>query len=214
MGFRKRLAGIKEWDFDVLLHLAASISASEANTRGSENKFVEIWETWEWLVFFQANNGSLTQEEFVKLYSLLHRVPVEFSFDYQKASEQDGLRLAGLFSDIQAILRPHLSVAFLPSSYGSDVWPLIGKPLNRVKVPSGFGSIIPEEIINSVEKRNFNASEDSNTVEMSYILSTAFVQILKTTNDLDRQARLGLRMSAFEILPWFLTFDLGKVKLI
>ena len=213
MGFRKKIAGIKDWDFDVLLHLAAAISSFETNSQGSEHKFAEIWETWEWLVFFQANNGSLTKEEFVKLYSLLNRVPVEFSFDYQKASDQDGLRLAGLFSDIQAVLRPHLSVAFLPSSYGSDIWPLTGKPLNRVKLQSGFGSIIPEQIIDSVEKKNFNTGEDSNTIEMSYILSTAFVQVLKTTNDLDRQARLGLRMSAFEILPWFLTFDLGKVKL-
>jgi hypothetical protein len=211
MSFRKKLAGIGEYDYQILLQLAAVIDYNESNS--PSHKFVEIWETWEWLAFFQVNNGALTKEEFARLYAVLKRQPADFNYNYQNASEKDGLRLAGLHSDIQSLLRPHLSIAFLPDSYGSDIWPLTGKPLKRVKVSDGYGAILPEQIVNAAERRLFGVDDNCNTVEISYLLSTCFVEILKRSNDLDRRTRLGMRSSAYEILPWFLTFDLGKIKI-
>lgn len=211
MSLRKKLLGIGEFDYQILLQLAEVIDNSESNS--SNHKFVEIWETWEWLAFFQVNNGALTKEEFARLYSVLKRQPKEFNFNYQKATEKEGLKLAGLYSDIQSLLRPHLSIAFLPDSYDSEIWPLTGKPLKRVKVSHGYGEILPEQIVSAAERRLFNVDDDCNTVEISYLLSICFVEILKRSNDLDRKTRLGLRNSAYEILPWFLTFDLGKVKI-
>ena len=213
MSLRKRLAGIKEFDFDVLLRLAVLIDHSERNAPSPSSKFDEIWETWEWLAFFRVNHGGLSKEDFARLYSLLKRQPVDFSFDYQKANEQDGQRLALLFAEIQTLLRPHLSVAFLPNSYDSEVWPLIGRPLKRVKVASGYGEILPEQIVRAVEKLSFRADDESNIPDFAYMTSSCFVGILKFSNELDRQNRLGIRLSAFEILPLFITFELGKVRI-
>ena len=211
MSFRKKIAGVGEFDYQILRLLASVIEYNERNS--PSQKFVEIWETWEWLAFFQVNNGALTKDEFARLYVALRRQPTEFNFNYQNASEQDGLRLSALHSGIQTLLRPHLSVAFLPDSYDSDIWPLTGKPLARVKVVKGFGALLPEQIIDEAEKLSFRVDDACNTVEIAYILATCFVEVLKMSNDLDRKSRIGVRLSAFEILPWFLTFDLGKVKI-
>ena len=213
MSLRKRLAGIKDFDFDVLLRLAAIVDHAERNSPSPSSRFDEIWETWEWLAFFRVNHGGLSKDDFARLYTILKRQPVDFSFDYQKASEQDGQRLALLFAEIQTLLRPHLSVAFLPDAYDSDVWPLTGKPLKRVKVASGYGAILPEQILMAAEKLSFKADDESNTPDIAFMTATCFVGILKFSNELDRQNRLGIRLSAFEILPLFLTFELGKVRI-
>jgi hypothetical protein len=204
--------GVKDYDFEVLFQLGLTINQNELIAPEDEVFFSEIWETWEWLIFYQVNHGSLSKEDFVRLYSILKRIPCDFKHEYQKANEQDGIRLAKLHSSVQAVLRPHLSVAFLPASYGSDVWPLLGRPLKRVKVSKGFGDSIPEELLNAVEENYKQVSDDSILVYFAYILSNCFVEILKISNDFDRPTRLGLRQSAFEILPFFINFELNKVK--
>lgn len=213
MSIRKRLLGVKDYDFEVLLQLAITIDQNERFSPGDEEIFSEIWEVWEWLSFYQVNYGSLSEEDFVRLYSILKRAPCQFKYDYQRASEQDGIRLAKLHASLQAVLRPHLAVALLPASYGSDVWPILGRPLNRVKVSKGFGTSIPEEILIAIEEKYQLVSEDSALVYFAYILSNCFVEILKISNDFDRSARLGIRTSAYEILPYFINFEINKVRI-
>lgn len=212
MSIRKRMLGVKDYDFEVLLQLGISIGQNERHSPEDESIFSEIWETWEWLSFYQVNHGSLSKEDFARLYSILQKTPCDFNFEYQRASEQDGIRLAKLHAALQAVLRPHLSVAFLPASYGSDVWPVIGRPLKRVKVSKGFGANIPEEILIAVEENYQQVGEDSALVYFAYILSNCFVEILKVTNDFDRSTRLGIRQSAYEILPFFINFEINKVR--
>ena len=213
MSIRKRMLGVKDYDFEVLLQLGISIDQNERFSPEDWETFSEIWETWEWLSFYQVNHGSLSKDDYVRLYSILRRTPCEFKHEYQRASKQDGIRLAKLHASLQAVLRPHLAVAFLPASYGSDAWPSLGRPMKRVKSSNGFGTSIPEEILNAVEERYQAVGEDSTLIYFAYILSNCFVEILKVSNDFDRSTRLGIRTSAYEILPYFINFEINKVRI-
>ena len=79
-------------------------------------------------------------------------------------------------------------------------------------VQEGFGSNLPEQVIQKVESHGFEIDFTSPQLTTIYIVVGAFVQILKVSNDKGRSERLGMRASAYEILPFFICFDLFKYK--
>jgi hypothetical protein len=212
VGFRKKLLGVGEYNFEVLYLAGLTIKDNQLNAKANYQEYREYWELWEWMVFSQLNQGSITKDDFGRLYLLLGMAVEDFEYEYQKNDQELGQKFSRLYSDLQAIFRPHLAVAFLPSGLGSEIWPLTGRPIRNVKLREGFGSALPEQLIQIVEKHGFVIDFESPQMTTIYIIAGAFVNILKMSNDKGRSERLGMRASAFEILPFFICFDLFKFK--
>ena len=213
MGLRKRLIGVGDYTFDILVFAGLVIREYQIKYYvEDESELQEVWEVWEWMVFYEANTGAITKEQFLQIYSIVGRKITDFEFEYQKNDQEIGHRFALLYSDIQNILYPSLPVAFLPPGYGSDIWPLTGKPVRNVRTRAGFGETIPEQIINTADKHNLKIEANSSQELLVYLCSSAFVRTLIASNEKDRSERLGLRTSAYEILPFFICFDLFKFR--
>ena len=212
MGLRKKLLGVREFNFEVLYLAGLTIRENQLNAKANHEEYGEYWELWEWMVFWQLNQGSITKDEFGRLYLLLGLTVNDLEYGYQKNDEALGQRFALLYADLQTIFRPHLAVAFLPAGHGSEIWPLTGRPVRNVKLQEGFGSTLPEQLIQIVQKHGFTIDFDSPQMATIYMIAGAFVHILKISNDKSRSERLGMRATAYEILPFFICFDLFKFK--
>lgn len=212
MGIRKKLLGIGEYNFEVLYLAGLTIRENQLNARANQEEYQEYWELWEWMVFWQLNQGSITKDDFGRLYLMLGLAVKDFEYEYQRNDQVLGQRFALLYADLQTIFRPHLAVAFLPLGHGSEIWPLTGRPVRNVKLQEGFGSNLPEQVIQKVESHGFEIDFTSSQMTMIYIIAGTFVHILKISNDKGRAERLGIRASAYEILPFFVCFDFFKFK--
>jgi len=212
VGFRKKLLGVGEFNYEVLYVVGLTLRENQINAKASHHDYGEYWELWEWMVFWQLNQGSITKDEFGTLYLALGLTVKDFDYEYQRDDQEIGQRFALLYADLQTVFRPHLAVAFLPSGHGSEIWPLTGKPVRNVKLREGFGSTLPEQLIQKVENHGFEMDVTSPHMTTIYIIAGAFVHFLKMSNDTKRSERLGIRTSAYEILPFFICFDLFKFK--
>lgn len=212
MGIRKKLLGVGEYGFEVLYLVGLTIRENQLSAKANQQEYQEYWELWEWMVFSQLNQGSITKDDFGRLYLSLGLTVKDFEYEYQRNDQLLGQRFALLYSDLQTVFRPHLAVAFLPPGHGSEIWPLTGRPVRNVKLQEGFGSNLPEQVIQKVESHGFEIDFTSPQLTTIYIVAGAFVQILKVSNDKGRSERLGMRASAYEILPFFICFDLFKYK--
>jgi hypothetical protein len=212
MGFRKRLLGVGDYTFDILVFTGLVIREHQINYVEDETELEEIWEIWEWMVFYEANTGVITKEQFLQIYAVVGKDLKQFKFEYQKNDQEIGRRFALLYNDIQKVLYPSLPVAFLPTGYGSEIWPLTGKPVRNVRTRAGFGETIPEQIINTIEQHNIKVETNSSQELLIYLCSSAFVKTLTASNEKGRSERLGLRTSAYELLPFFICFDLFKFQ--
>jgi hypothetical protein len=212
MGFRKRLVGVKEHSFEILVITGSVIRDYQVENKVEDDEIKELWELWEWMAFQELQNGTITQEQFIQIYGILSKLGTQFEFEYQKNDQEIGRRFALLYSDIQKVLYPSLPVAFLPAGYGTEIWPLTGKPVRNVRIKEGFGDTIPQQIIKIVEQHGLKIEQDSSQELLIYLCSEAFVKTLIFSNDKNRTERLGLRTSAYELLPYFICFDLFKFK--
>ena len=212
MGLRKKLLGVGEFNFEVLYVTGLTIRENQMNAQASHVEYGEYWEIWEWMVFWQLNHGSITKDEFGRLYLLLGLAVKDFEYEYQRDDQALGQRFAMLYTDLQTVFRPHLAVAFLPQGHGSEIWPLTGKPVRNVKLQEGFGSTLPGQLLQKIENHGFKIDLTSPQMTTIYIIAGAFVHSLKMSNEKGRSERLGIRTSAYEILPFFICFDLFKFK--
>jgi len=212
VGLRKKLLGIGDYNFEILYLIGLHIRDNQVSAKAEQEEYQEYWELWEWVAFSQVNQGSITKDEFGRLYHLLGLKVSDFKFEYQKNDQELGRRFAVLYSELQSVLRPYLAVAFLPLGHGSENWPLTGRPVRNVKLQEEYGSNLPEQLIQKVENSGFEIQFTSPQMTTIYIIAGAFLQILKISNEKDRSERLGLRTSAYEILPFFICFDLFKFK--
>jgi hypothetical protein len=212
MGIRKKLLGVGEYNFEVLYLVGLTIRENQMNTKSNFEEYKEYWELWEWMVFWQVNQGKITREDFRRLYQLLSLNVTDFGYEYQRDDQALGQRFALLCADLQSVFRPHLAVAFLPTGHGSEIWPLTGKPVRNVRLQEGFGSTLPGQLIQKIENHGFEMDLTSPQLTTVYVIAGAFVHILKMSNDRSRSERLGIRASAYEILPFFICFDLFKFK--
>ena len=212
MGIRKKLLGISEYNFEILYLVGLTIRENQMNANSSYEEYSDYWELWEWMVFWQANQGKITRDDFVRLYQLLSLNVTDFGYEYQRDDPVLGQRFALLCADLQSVFRPHLVVAFLPPGHGSEIWPLTGKPLRNVKLQEGFGSTLPGQLIQKIENHGFEMDSSSPRMTTVYVVAGVFVHILKMSNARSRSERLGIRASAYEILPFIICFDLFKFK--
>lgn len=212
MGIRKKLLGVGEYNFEVLYLVGLTIRENQMNTKSNFEAYKEYWELWEWMVFWQVNQGKITREDFRRLYQLLSLNVTDFGYEYQRDDQALGQRFALLCADLQSVFRPHLAVAFLPTGHGSEIWPLTGKPVRNVRLQEEFGSTLPGQLIQKIENHGFEMDLTSPQLTTVYVIAGAFVHILKMSNDRSRSERLGIRASAYEILPFFICFDLFKFK--
>jgi hypothetical protein len=212
VGLRKKLLGVGEFNFEVLYVTGLTIRENQMNAQASHVEYGEYWELWEWMVFWQFNQGSITEDEFGRLYLLLGLAVKDFEYEYQRDDQVLWQRFGMLYADLQSVFRPHLAVAFLPPGHGSEIWPLTGKPVRGVKLREGFGSTLPGQLLQKIENDGFKIDLTSPQMTTIYIIAGAFVHCLKMSNEKGRAERIGIRQSAFEILPFFICFDLFKSK--
>lgn len=183
----------------------------------SDETVENLWDLWSWVAYFQMSERNISGQQFAQLFQLHSRMPQDPKFKYQKNDAQVATRAEQLYGDVQSIFRPFLSTAFLPEEYKSDVWPLTGKPLKRVKSQFGFGTEFPSQIIQAFEKSGFSEFLDFDVEEIdaiAWLLSKSFSDILKISNadNFKRTERLGMRLAAYEILPLFLIFFCARHK--
>jgi hypothetical protein len=212
VGFRKKILGVGDFNYEVLYVVGLTLRENQMKAKASHHDYGEYWELWEWMVYWQLNQGSITKDEFARLYLALGLAVGDFKYEYQRDDQELGQRFAMLYADLQFVFRPHLAVAFLPPGHGSEIWPLTGKPVRNVKLQEGFGSTLPGQLIQKVENHGFEIDFSSLQMTTIYVVAGAFVHILKMSNDSKRSERLGVRASAYEILPFFICFDLFKFK--
>ena len=65
-----------------------------------ESELQEVWEVWEWMVFYEANTGAITKEQFLQIYSIVGRKITDFEFEYQKNDQEIGIRDASLKTNV------------------------------------------------------------------------------------------------------------------
>ncbi|MEN9304791.1 MAG: hypothetical protein RLY76_59, partial [Actinomycetota bacterium] len=121
MGFRKKILGINDYTFDILIFMGLLIREYQTEYLDDDGELQEIWEVWEWMVFQGLRNGSVSNEQFLQIYRTVDRQVNDFVFEYQKDDQEVGRQFALLYSDIQKVLYPNLRVAFLPTGYGSEI---------------------------------------------------------------------------------------------
>ena len=212
MGLRKKLLGVRDQNFEVLYLTGLTIRENQLSAKATQEDYQEYWELWQWMVFSQVAGGNITEKELDRLLILLNLEVKEFKYEYQKNDQEIGTRFAMLYLDLQTVLRPHLAVAFLPPGIGTENWPVTGRPIRNVKLREGFGSNLPEQLIQKIENHGFEIDIASPQLTTIYMIAGAFVHILKMSNDKIRTERLGIRASAYEVLPYFICFDLFKIK--
>ena len=213
MGFRKKLLGMRDQNLEVLYLTGLTIQENQISQNMTQEDYRELWELWQWIGFWQLTQGDISEEDLDRLISLLNLEVKEFKYEYQKNDDAMGQRFAMLYADLQTVLRPHLAVAFLPPGIGTENWPVTGRPIRNVKLREGFGSNLPEQLIQKAENHGFNIDFLSPQMDTIYIVARAFVNILNLSNDKIRTERLGIRHSSYEILPFFICFDLFKFKI-
>ena len=212
MGFRKKLFGVRDRNFEVLYLAGLTIRENQLSAQATQEDYQEHWELWQWMVFWQLAKGDITEKDLDRLYLLLGLQVKDFKYEYQKDDQTVGAKFAMLYLDLQTVLRPNLAVAFLPPGLGTENWPVTGRPIRNVKLREGFGSNLPEQLIQKVENHGFEIDFKSPQMTTIYIVAGAFVHILKMSNDKTRTERLGIRTSAYEVLPYFICFDLFKFQ--
>jgi hypothetical protein len=177
----------------------------------SEQATENLWDLWCWVAYFQMTERNISGQEFAELFRLNERTPTDPIFKYQKNDVRLAKQAESLYSEVQSIFRPFLSTAFLPPEYVSDIWPLTGKPLKRVKSQIGFGQEFPAQIVQAFERFDFSESLEFEFEEidaLAWLISKSFTDILKLSNAdvFKRKDRLGMRLAAFEVLPLYLIF--------
>jgi hypothetical protein len=211
MGFRKKILGISDYTFDILIFMGLLTREYQTEYLDDDGELQEIWEVWEWMVFQGLQNGSVSNEQFLQIYGVVDRQVNDFKYEYQKDNQEVGRQFALLYSDIQKVLYPNLRVAFLPKGYGSEVKASGVKPGRYVRI-EGFGESIPEEIIEVIEKHNFKIKANSSQELLVNLCSAAFVKTVIGSNEKGRLERVGLRASAYAVLPFFICFELFKFR--
>ncbi len=210
MGFRKKILGVSDYTFDILIFMGLLIREYQTEYLDDDGELQEIWEVWEWMVFQGLQNGSVSNERFLQIYGVVDRQVNDFEYEYQKDDQEVGRQFALLYSDIQKVLYPNLRIAFLPKGYGTEIKASRLKPGKYVRIREGFGESIPQEIIDVIEKHNFKIKANSSQELLVNLCSSAFVKTVIGSNEKRRLERVGLRASAYEILPFFICFELFK----
>ncbi len=212
MGFRKKILGVSDYTFDILIFIGLILREHQTEYLDDDTELQEIWEVWEWMVFQGLTIGSVSNEQFLQIYRTVDRQVTDFKFEYQKDDQEVGRRFALLYSDIQKVLYPNLRVAFLPTGYGSEIKASRVKPGRYVHIREGFGESIPEQIFDVIEKHNLKVKANSSQELLVNICAGAFVKIVIASNEKNRWERVGLRATAYEILPFFICFELFKFR--
>ena len=212
MRFRKKILGIGDYTFDILVFTGLLIREYQTEYLDDDTELQEIWEVWEWMAFHGLKNDSVSNEQFLQLYRVVNRGVNDFVYEYQVDDQEVGRRFALLYSDIQKVLYPNLRVALLPKGYGSEIKASRVKPGSYVRIREGFGESIPEQIIDVIENHNFKIKANSSQELLVNLCSSAFVKTVIASNEKGRLERVGLRASAYELLPFFICFELFKFR--
>jgi hypothetical protein len=214
MGILRKFVGTEKYSIYVLSSFAYLLlrNFSDEAADMSEELKENLWDLWDWVMWFNLESGLVSEDDFIGLYSSLHRELRERKFQYQKNDQALGIKGQKMYDEFRAILRPHLSTAFLPSSYTSEVWPLIGRPLKHVKLIEGFGDDFSVKIF-SVFLSNGVANEENSEIAMlSHLMGQCFIRVLQETDKMERRERLGRRSASFDLIPFFGIFMLSRHK--
>lgn len=170
------------------------------------------WDLFNWMAHFLVSEKKISQKEVWDIYKSLGRKPQDPRFSYQKNVELLGTQAERFYAQIQSVFRPHLSVAFLPSQFESDKWPVTGKSFKRVKLQKDFGMGFPSDILGFASEYDFSHLEDGELEFLSILVSQTFIYILKLSNNdiWDRRTRLSMRLGGYSVLPFFLIFPLAR----
>lgn len=162
-----------------------------------------LWLTWECFCAHRIHQGLFSIDNLMTTYMILMRQPVEedpFNYSIRNAPEGQPMQL---YNEIQGLFRPHLSTAFLPEEFTSNIWPVTGKPIKRVEAKQGFGLNFPNAL-NTIFANYAFEQVDRREIELfAHIVAKAFVDVLFISNDEKRRTRLAMRAAAWEFLPYF-----------
>ena len=202
MGFLRQAFGVDSHASFVISQVGQVIIRSENVGLIDESCRANIWNLWEWFGEYQLHQRKISAETLVDIYRMLKRSPTNPTFMYQK-DDMETLRQVDLLErEVKSIFRPHLAVAFLPSSFNSNIWPLTGKPINNVEIEDGFGESFSTQLFTLFEKFDFSHTKESEMAFVAFMIAEAFTDTLKITNQFDRKRRIGIRTSAWELLPF------------
>ena len=98
MGFRKKILGVGEFNYEILYVVGLTLRENQINAKASHHDYGEYWELWEWMVFWQLRAGSITKDEFGRLYLALGLAVKDFEYEYQRDDEEIGQRFALLYT--------------------------------------------------------------------------------------------------------------------
>lgn len=194
----------------VSMQLGRSIHTFIPVIEHDDDLVANTWNLWEWFVEYQVHKKNLDIPQFVQILKTFGRTPQAPTYQYigtDQASRnfQDKLQL-----EIKNLLRPHLSVAFLPQSYSMEPGPLISGVFPKVKSPLGYGEDLDAQISTILSNYDFKHATDEELFFTALVVSESFVSILKETNDLERKLRVPIRLTAWEILPLYPVFLLSR----
>ena len=170
------------------------------------------WDLFNWMAYYLVLEKKISKEEVWSIYNSLGREPQDPRFIYQKNVELLGAQAERFYAQIQTVFRPHLAVAFLPSQFESDKWPMTGKSFKRIKAQKDFGMGFPSEILAFTSEYDFSHLEDGELEFFSTLVSLTFIYILKLSNNdiWDRRTRLSMRLGGYSVLPFLLIFLLAR----
>ena len=212
MGILRKYVGTDKHSIYVLSTFASILSRNFSNENSESDSEVRdnLWDLWDWMMWFYLENGKINKDDFIRLYTALNRELGEPKYLYQKDDQQLAQIGQKMYEEFRLILRPHLSTAFLPESYTSEVWPLIGRPLKHVKLSEGFGDNISSSIFSVFVSYGVADIENGEIALLSHIMGQTFIRILKESDTLDRRERLGQRSASFDVVPFFGLFMLMR----
>lgn len=213
MPFLRKAFGVESQVGFVLSQFAYRLSR-DSNLDELEKIDLDMtWYLWDWVAEFHMHEGKISIDRLSEIYRLIGRIPEDPKYMFQKDDEEVGAQAERLYGEIQAIFRPHLSVAFLPESFTSNIWPLTGKPIKRVEVTEGYGDALSMQLLEVFKKYSFQHVKSIEMAFLAFLMAGTFIDILKITNSMDRKDRLSRRACAWELLPLFPCFLLARYAL-
>lgn len=211
MNIRKRLAGVEGFTSHTLFVVGLDIQFVEMNIQNDEFQEVnDVWETWDWLVFYQLNEKKISKEQFVELYDSLNRKVTDFNFEYRdKDNQQAGFHFAKLYEDIQLVIYPHLPSVFPPTNGRRDTR---SRFFNQFASPADLEKKFLSGLQIVADRHGFETKENSSASCLMFICAKAMIQILVASNEETGRRRMAARISAYDILPFLLCFEFFKFK--
>ena len=210
MPFLRKAFGVENQITFVLTQIAARILRDSDLHKVDEAILENTWNLWDWVAEFNLHEKKISLDQLSEIYRLIRRSPKDPTYMYQKEDLTIGRQAETLYARLSSIFRPHLSVAFLPESYESNIWPVTGKTIRGVEVQKNFGSDFSLQILESFEGLEFGHVDPKELEFLALILANTFIDVLKLTNSMDRKERLSRRALAFEILPIIPCFLLAR----